>query len=95
MRIARRAIAAAACGSKDAAHSWQHLGRLALAALAKANGPSAAGATVRTLARTAAADAPLVAPAELDAAAARHHPSYACLLWSHWTEGHRSRRRDG
>ncbi len=105
MRIARRAIAAAACGptasvaSKDAAHSWQHLGRLALAALAKANGPSAAGATVRTLATaafaTAAADATLVAPAELAAATARRHPSRACQLCSQWMEGHRSRRRDG
>jgi hypothetical protein len=77
LRIAhRRAIVAAACGctasiaSKDAAHSWQHLGRHALAALAKVNGPSAAGATVRTLATaafaTAAADAPpLVAPARM------------------------------
>jgi hypothetical protein len=98
-------IARAACGStasvasKDAAHSWQHLGQLALAALAKVNGPSAAGATVRTLATaafaTAAADAPLVAPAKLAAAAPRCYPSHACQLCSHWTEGHRSRRRDG
>ena len=103
LRIARcRAIVAAACGStasKDAAHSWQHLGRHALAALAKVNGPSAAGATVRTLATaaiaTAAADAPLVAPAELAAAAARRHPSNARLLCSHGMEGHRSPRQDG
>jgi hypothetical protein len=106
LRIAhRRAIVAAAYGStasiasKDAAHSWQHLGRHALAALAKVNGPSAAGATVRTLATaafaTAAADATLVAPAELAAATARRHPSRACQLCSQWMEGHRSRRRDG
>ena len=85
MRIARRAIVAAACGStafiasKDAAHSWQHLGRHALAAAL-----AAAGATVRTLATavfaTAAVYAPLVAPAELAAAAARRHPSHACQL---------------
>jgi len=59
----RRAIVAAA-------HSWQHLGRHALAALANVYGPSAAGATVRTVATaafaTAAADAPpLVAPARM------------------------------
>jgi hypothetical protein len=60
LRIAhRRAFVAAACGStasiasKDAAHSWQHLGRHALATLAKVNGSSAAGATVRTLATAA------------------------------------------
>ena len=90
---------AAACGSTafiaswHAAHSWQHLGRHALAALA------AAGAAVRTLATaafaTAAADAPLVAPAELAAAAPRRHPSHACLLCSHWMEGHRFPGRDG
>jgi hypothetical protein len=77
LRIAHRcAIVVVACGftasnaSKDAAHSWQHLGRHAIAALTKVNGPSAAGATVRTLATaaftTAAADAPpLVAPARM------------------------------
>ena len=92
----RHAIAAAAFGStasiasKDAAHSWQHLGRHALAA---------AGATVRTLATavfaTAAVYAPLVAPAELAAAVPRRHPSHACQFCIHWTEGHRSPRRDG
>ena len=66
----RHAIAAAAFGStasiasKDAAHSRQHLGQHALAAAL-----AAAGAPVRTLVvavfATAAADAPLVAPAEL------------------------------
>ena len=102
----RRAIVAAACGStasiasKDDAHSWQHLGQHALAALAKVNGPSAAGATVRTLATaafaTAAADAhPLVAPADFAAAAPRRHLTHACQLCSHWMEGHRSPRRDG
>jgi hypothetical protein len=106
LRIAhRRAIVAAACGftasiaSKDAAHSWQHLGRHALAALAKVNGPSAAGVTVRTLATafaTAAADAPpLVAPAKFAAAAPRRHLTHACLLCGHWMEGHLSPRREG
>ena len=74
----------ASVASKDAAHSWQHLGRHALAAKA---GPSAAGATVHTLAAaafsTAAADAPLIAPAELAAAAPRRQPSHACQLNSH------------
>ena len=100
----RRAIVAAACGStasiasKDDAHSWQHLGRHALAALAKVNGPSAAGATVRTLATaaTAAADAPPpVAPADFAAAAPRRHLAHAYQLCSHGMECHRSPRREG
>ena len=103
LRIARHASTAAACGSaasiasNDAAHSWQHvLGLHALAALAKVQGPSTAGAIFRTLDTAAfsaaAADAPLVAPAEFAAATARRHLSHACQLWM---EGHRCPGREG
>ena len=97
--LAAACSSTASIASKNAAYSRLHLGRHALAALAKVNGPSAAGATVRTLATaafaTAAADAPLVAPTELAAAAPRRHPSHACQLCSHGMEGHRSPRREG
>ena len=91
LRIARHASTAAACGSaasiasNDAAYSWQHvLGLHALAALAKVQGPSTAGAIFRTLdtaAFSAAADdAPLVTPAEFAAATARRYLAHACQL---------------
>ena len=64
---------------------------IALAAAALALAAAALTLTAATLALTSAslappaADAPhLVTPADFAAAAARRHPSPACLLCSHW-----------